>query len=82
MFLKTLANYNEQIPDTIKVVGATSAPILTYAGFPIEQWGFALSAIVSVLFIIEKIPVVFLRCKTFFKWIYALYQKRKQTIRR
>lgn len=82
MLIKTFLNYNEQIPDTIKVVGATSAPILTYAGFPVEQWGFVLSAIVSVLFIIEKIPVIFLRCKTFWQWIYALYKKRKQTTRR
>ena len=46
----------QQIPDTLKVGTALSAPILTFLGISVEQWGFALSAIVSILFIIEKLP--------------------------
>ena len=59
----------ENIPDGIKVGTAVSAPVLNLFGVPIEEWTFILSAIVSLLFIIEKLPVFILRCKTFVRWL-------------
>ena len=59
----------ENIPDGIKVGTAVSAPVLNLFGVPIEEWTFILSAIVSVLFIIEKLPIFILRCKTFVRWL-------------
>ena len=59
----------ENIPDGIKVGTAVAAPVLNLFGVPIEEWTFILSAIVSLLFIIEKLPVFILRCKTFVRWL-------------
>ena len=59
----------ENIPDGIKVGTAVSAPMLNLFGVPIEEWTFILSAIVSLLFIIEKLPIFILRCKTFVRWL-------------
>ena len=59
----------ENIPDGIKVGTAVSAPMLNLFGVPIEEWTFILSAIVSLLFISEKLPIFILRCKTFVRWL-------------
>ena len=59
----------ENIPDGIKVGTAVSAPMLNLFGVPIEEWTFILSAIVSLLFIIEKLPIFIQRCKTFVRWL-------------
>lgn len=67
----------ENIPDAAKVVTAVSAPALTLFGVSVEQWTFVLSAVVSILFIIEKLPVFIRRCKEFYKVIRDVIQKRK-----
>ena len=59
----------EMIPDPIKVGTSVSPAVLTIAGIPVEQWTFILSGIVSVLFIIEKLPRVINVIKQFTKWI-------------
>lgn len=50
-------NILEQVPDVAKVAVATSAPALTVFGVSVEQWTFVLSAVVSLLFIVEKLPI-------------------------
>lgn len=62
-------NTIEQIPDGLKVATAVSAPVLTFLGVSVEQWTFVLSAIVSLLFIIEKLPVFISRCKQAYSWM-------------
>lgn len=64
---------SEHIPDGIKVGVSVSAPALTVAGVPLEQWTFILSAIVSILFIIEKLPMLINRVK-------QLYMKIKKYV--
>ncbi len=59
----------EQIPDGLKVATAVSAPVLTFLGVSVEQWTFVLSAIVSLLFIIEKLPVFISRCRQAYSWM-------------
>ena len=54
---------SEHIPDGVKVGVSVSAPALTLFGIPLEQWTFILSAIVSLLFIIEKLPMLWARVK-------------------
>lgn len=59
----------EQIPDTAKVGASVAAPALHFLGVSVEDWTFVLSAIVSVLFVIEKLPMLITRIKSFIKWI-------------
>lgn len=54
---------SEHIPDGVKVGVSVSAPALTVAGIPLEEWTFILSAIVSILFILEKLPMLIHRMK-------------------
>lgn len=61
-------NYLEQVPDTAKVAAASAAPVLTLFGVSVEQWGFVISAIVGILFIVEKIPVAAKSIQTIMKW--------------
>lgn len=68
--------YLDQVPDSLKVVAASAAPALTLMGFTLEEWTFILSGIVSLLFIIEKLPKVFtaigqiwIKLKQFWKWL-------------
>jgi hypothetical protein len=61
--------YLDQVPDSIKVVAASAAPALTLMGFTLEEWTFILSGIVSVLFIIEKLPKVLSVIRQFWKWL-------------
>lgn len=51
------------VPDVVKVAVATGSSVLTIFGIPVEQWMYILSGIVSLLFIIEKLPIVFKRIK-------------------
>lgn len=46
----------EQIPDSAKLAVATVPPGLYLFGLPMEHWILILSAIASVLVIIEKLP--------------------------
>jgi len=58
-----------QIPDSAKIAIATSSSALSFLGVPVEQWMYLLSAIVSVLFILEKLPVVIKMFKEMYvKW--------------
>jgi hypothetical protein len=58
----------EQVPDSVKLSTALSSSVFTFMGLPVEQWMFILSAIVSVLFIIEKIPKVILSIQSTYRW--------------
>lgn len=60
-------NYLEQIPDTIKVGTAVTAPVLTMLGITVEEWTFILSGIVSLLFIFEKLPTLIRKAVQFIK---------------
>lgn len=53
----------DQIPDGAKVAASAAAPVLSLLGLPLQEWTYILSAIVSVLFIIEKTPVLIARIK-------------------
>lgn len=61
--------YLEQVPDSAKVATAVAAPVLTMFGVTLEEWTFILSAIVSLLFIIEKAPMAVKNIKTFIRWM-------------
>jgi hypothetical protein len=63
----------ENIPDGAKVAASAAAPVLTLMGVPLQEWTYVLSAIVSVLFIIEKTPVLIARIKQL-----IAYVKRKK----
>jgi hypothetical protein len=61
--------YLEDVPDGVKITASLAAPGLSYMGISVEEWTYIFSAIVSIMFIIEKAPVVFRRIKEFIKWI-------------
>lgn len=63
----------EQIPDTAKVAATAAAPVLTFLGVSVEQWGYVISAIVGLLFIIEKLPVAAKSIETLINW----YKKKR-----
>ena len=59
----------EQIPDGIKI-GASIAPTtLAFFSIPVDQWAWVFSIIVSLLFMIEKAPIVYVRVKSLIKVI-------------
>jgi hypothetical protein len=64
----------DQVPDSIKLSTSALTPVLAFAGVPIEQWVFVLSAILTTLFIIEKIP----RVMQSLKWIYLRLKRKKR----
>jgi hypothetical protein len=68
-------NVVEQIPDPAKAVITIPVPILSLAGVPIEQWVFALSAILTILFIIEKLPKAWISLVWFY---HKLTRKRNE----
>ena len=72
----TIAEMSATVPDTLKVSTAVAAPVLTFLGVSVEQWTFILSAIVSLLFIIEKLPVFIQRCKSFIEWMRDVKRKK------
>ena len=59
----------EQIPDSVKLSTALSSSVFTFMGLPVEQWMYILSAIVSLLFILEKIPKVIQSIQKTYKWL-------------
>ena len=59
----------EHIPDGVKVAISAAPPTLTFMGFPMQEWTYVLSAVVSILFIIEKMPTIISRVRTFIHWI-------------
>ncbi len=67
--MSQLPNITEQLPDTLKVITAASAPLLTVFGMTVEEWAFILSAIASIVLVIERIPMVINRFRMFKSWI-------------
>lgn len=65
----------ENVPDTAKVAVSTAAPVLELFGIPVSEWTYVLSAIVSLLFIIEKSPMLYQRLKDLYEYVQA---KRKK----
>lgn len=61
-------NIHETV-DVIKVGFATSPATLSLFGYSMSDWGYVLSAIVSIMFIIEKSPVFIQRVKQFKRWL-------------
>lgn len=59
----------ENISDTAKLVTATTTPVLSMFGVPIEQWVFVLSAILTVLFIVEKLPKALDSVRRMYRWM-------------
>lgn len=59
----------DHVPDAVKVVASVAAPGLHFLGVTVEEWTFVLSAVVSVLFIIEKMPMLITRFKGLIRWI-------------
>lgn len=59
----------EQVPDSVKISAALSSSAFTFMGLPVEQWMYILSAIVSILFILEKIPKVIQSMQKTYRWI-------------
>lgn len=66
--------YMEQVPDSVKVATAVAAPMFSVFGVTVEEWTYILSAVVSVMFIIEKSPIVWKKLKTFGRWIADRWQ--------
>lgn len=59
----------DQVPDGVKVAVSVGSPVLAFFGYPVEQWGFVLSAIVALLFIVEKLPMFIKRVKDLIDWM-------------
>lgn len=65
---------SENIPDSVKVAVSVSPGVGTVLlGLPLETWTYILSAVVSIMFIIEKLPVFIERCKQLYQWIKEKY---------
>lgn len=56
----------EKIPDSTKITTAAIAPVLNLFGMPLDQWVLILSILLTLLFIVEKIPKALLSIK----WMY------------
>lgn len=59
----------EHIPDSLKIAASTGPSVVTLFGIPMEQWTYVASAVVSVMFVIEKMPVMIKRLKEFYAWM-------------
>ena len=59
----------DSVPDSVKVAVSVAAPSLNFMGISVEDWTYILSAVVSLLFILEKTPMLISRITTFIKWI-------------
>lgn len=66
----------DHIPDSLKLTAATSPTVLNLWGIPVEQWMFIASAVVSIMFVIEKAPVCIRNIKIFINWIKDVKQKK------
>lgn len=64
--------------DNVKVAASLAAPALTLFGVSVEDWTFILSAIVSIFFIIEKLPMFIVRMKAFTKWMIEVFKNLKK----
>lgn len=61
-YVEKASHVMETVPDSAKLVVAASSPMASLFGMTVEEWSFALSGIVALLFIIEKMY-------RFYKWI-------------
>lgn len=68
----------QQVPDSAKIAVATGSSALTLFGISVEEWMYILSAIVSILFIIEKTPVFIERMKQLKRWISFLRKGKRE----
>lgn len=59
----------EQVPDSVKISTAVSSSVFTFVGLPVEQWMYILSAVVSILFILEKIPKAIASVQSVYRWL-------------
>ena len=81
-FLENLNTAASAVPDSVKVASATTPTVMTIAGIPVEQWMFVASFIVSVMFIVEKVPVIITRIKQLVNWIKTLRSRRDENVKR
>lgn len=63
----------QSIPDSFKVVGGSSPPVLHMFGVPVEQWSFIISIVIGLFYIIEKLPKVL----DSIKFMYRKLRKRR-----
>ncbi len=75
MKLTDLQEAAQAVPDSAKLTAIAAAPVLTILGMSLQEWTYVLSAIVSLFFILEKLPMVITRIKTFKKWIVNVRRK-------
>lgn len=59
----------ESVPDSLKVGASVAPAALTLFGIGLQDWVYITSAFVSIMFMIEKMPVVIQRFRTFFNWL-------------
>lgn len=69
----------QQVPDTVKIAVATGSSALTFIGIPVQEWMYILSAIVSFMFVIEKLPVFLERVRQFYRWVVKKVRKNGDT---
>lgn len=74
--LKNLSEIVRNTPETIKIAAAVAPPGLSLLGASIEEWSFILACIVSIVVIIEKLPVVIKRATSFVEWMKNALRKR------
>lgn len=54
-YIEKVQHVVETVPDSVKVVAAGAAPMASLFGLTAEEWSFALSSVVALLFIVEKL---------------------------
>lgn len=59
----------EAVPDSLKIGASVAPAALSLFGIGLQDWVYISSAIVSLMFIIEKMPVVINRFKSLIHWI-------------
>lgn len=59
----------ERIPEAAKVGTALGPAALTLMGIPLDQWLLILSAVVSLLIIVEKLPKAIHAIKNIVEWV-------------
>ena len=65
----------ESVPDSLKVGASVAPAALTLFGVGLQDWVYITSAFVSLMFMIEKMPIVIKRIKEFGSWVLTLLGK-------
>jgi hypothetical protein len=65
----TIQEQMASVPDSVKITLATGSTALTMFGITVQDWMYIGSAIVSILFIIEKTPIFLQRMKELYRWM-------------